>query len=213
MSTLRESATIGPGMAGTLMTPEEFQTAENWDENYVYELINGVLIVSPPPGEGERGPNGLLDYELRDYQKRHPQGSALDYTLPEQDIRIGNTIRRADRAIWAGLGRIPNVRRDVPTIAIEFVSDSRRDRLRDYEQKRDEYLSVGVREYWVIDRFRRQMTVYRPDGEDFSEQVVAEGQRYATPLLPGFELDLEKLLAEADKLADALDEDDEAASS
>ncbi len=105
--------------------------------------------------------------------------------------------------IWAGLGRVPNVRRDVPTIAIEFVSVGRSNRTRDYEHKRDEYLAAGVEEYWVIDRFRRQMTVFRRDGQAFSQSIVAEGESYATPLLPGFELPLAKVLAEADKLAAA----------
>ena len=31
------------------MTPEEFDAADDFAENYGYELIHGVLIVSPPP--------------------------------------------------------------------------------------------------------------------------------------------------------------------
>jgi Uma2 family endonuclease len=46
---------IGPELAGSLMTADEFDTAEEWDENYNYELINGVLVVVPPASEGERG--------------------------------------------------------------------------------------------------------------------------------------------------------------
>ena len=48
-----------------LMTPEEFDAADDFDEHYAYELIHGVLIVSPPPGEAERDPNGELDFLLR----------------------------------------------------------------------------------------------------------------------------------------------------
>ena len=203
MSTVNEPVVIGPGMAGTLMTPEEFFTAEDWDERYRYELIKGVLVVTPPPGEGERGPNGLLDYQLRSFQKEHPEGSALDYTLSEHDIQIGDTIRRADRVIWAGLGKMPNVRRETPTIAIEFVSNSRRDRRRDFEQKRDEYLSVGIAEYWVIDRFRRQMTVFRSQENKVTEQIIADGESYSTSLLPGFVLEPGSLFEEADKLREA----------
>ena len=205
MSTVNENVVIGPGMAGTLMTPEEFFTAEDWDERYRYELIKGVLVVTPPPGEGERGPNELLANLLYDYKKL--EGAALDYTLPEHDIQIGDTIRRADRVIWTGLGKMPNVRRQIPTIAIEFVSNSRRDRRRDFEQKRDEYLSVGIAEYWVIDRFRRQLTVFRLDGDDVTEQVIVDGEVYSTTLLPGFELKPGSLFEEADKLRDAQDED------
>jgi Uma2 family endonuclease len=96
---------------------------------------------------------------------------------------------------------MPNVRRELPTIAIEFVSAGRRAFLRDYEVKRDEYQQAGLVEYWVIDRFRRQMTVFRQASDQSPAIVVKEGETYATPLLPGFELPLTRLLAEADLLA------------
>jgi Uma2 family endonuclease len=57
-----------------------------------------------------------------------------------------------------------------------------------------------VSEYWVIDRFRRSLTVYRNTP---SELVVREAETYQTPLLPGFELPLAQLLAAADAWEDA----------
>src|SRR5205085_1598421 len=80
------------------------------------------------------------------------RGRSLDATLPEQTVATGANRRRADRVIWAGLGRLPR-RGETPTMIVEFVSRGRRDRVRDYEEKRDEYIAIGVREYWVIDRF------------------------------------------------------------
>src|SRR5947209_6939930 len=105
MSAVSESQAIGPSMAGTLMTPEEFDVTRHWEEGYVYELINEVLVVTPPPGIEERGPNDFLGFLLRDYQLRHALGKALDYTVTEHTIRTGKNRRRADRVIWAGLGR------------------------------------------------------------------------------------------------------------
>ncbi len=202
---LIEPLVLGPELAGTLMTPEEFDAVEECDDNFVYELVHGVLVVAPPPSEGERGPNGLLDYLLRKYGDS-PEGAAYDYTLTEHNIRTGDSYRRAGRVIWAGLGRIPNVRRDVPAIILEFVSRGKRDRRRDYEEKRDEYLAIGVKEYWVIDRFRRVMTVFRPAGDSYSETVVQENDVYESDVLPGFQLPLAKVLAEADMLAAAQEE-------
>ena len=54
-------------------------------------------------------------------------------------------------------------------------------------------------EYWIIDRFRRTMTVYRNPPRAPAEQVVAENEVYRTDLLPGFELPLARLLAVADE--------------
>ena len=47
---------------GMLMTPEEFDAVTNYDDCYVYELIHGVLIVSPLPAPAERGPNETLGH-------------------------------------------------------------------------------------------------------------------------------------------------------
>ena len=86
--------------------------------------------------------------------------------------------------VWTRLGRRPDPAADVPAIVAEFVSSSRRDRRRDYEEKRREYQEAGVVEYWIVDRFKRQMTVYRNAPEELSELVVAEQDTYQTPLLP-----------------------------
>jgi Uma2 family endonuclease len=191
---------LAPELAGILLSPEEFDVVEECDELYNYELVHGVLIVAPPPAVGERGPNDRLGYLLHYYQEHHPQGAALDLTLPEHLIRTPDSRRRADRVIWTGLGRIPNTRQDQPTIAIEFVSASKRDFQRDYIDKRDEYLRAGVWEYWIIDRFRRRMTVIRGGAEPVTEIVINEQDTYTTPLLPGFALPLAQLLAIADRL-------------
>ncbi len=91
---------------------------------------------------------------------------------------------------WDG---VPDVEHDLPTIVVEFVSRGKRDWIRDYEEKRGEYLALGVREYWVIDRFRRTMTVFRQPPAEPAEQVIDEKGTYRTPILPGFELPLARL--------------------
>ena len=183
------------------MTPEEFDAVREWDERYRFELIHGVVIVSPHPAAGERGPNETLGHWLLSHRDQHPKGGRLDATLPEQTILGGENRRRADRAIWVGLGRLPNLQIDIPSIVAEFVSKRKRDRTRDYEEKRREYQAIGVSEYWVIDRFKRTMTVYKSSPGEQSELVVKAEEIYRTPLLPGFELPLAELLKVADEWA------------
>ncbi|HEV3084131.1 MAG TPA: Uma2 family endonuclease [Gemmataceae bacterium] len=196
----RTKLVLGPEMNGIILTPEEFDAVEDYDENYRYELIHGVLVVSAIPLEASVGPNEMLGYCLLDYQQRHPQGSALNLTLPERYIRTRDSRRLADRVIWAGLGRLPNWKKEHPSIAVEFVSARRRDRERDYVDKRRDYMEIKIKEYWIIDRFRRTLTVirYRPRRPEVL--VINEKEVYTTPLLPGFELPLKKLLAVADML-------------
>ncbi|MHC5538863.1 Uma2 family endonuclease [Singulisphaera rosea] len=190
---------VGPSSAGLLMSPEEFDAIDDFDDRYRYELVRGVLVVSPFASRAECDPNGELEFLLRLYQSQHPQGQSLDATLYEQYLQTPQGRRRPDRVIWAGLGRLPDPSVDVPTIVVEFVSRGRRDWLRDYEEKRREYLSIGVQEYWVIDRFRRTLTVYRDRPGAGGEFVVKESETYRTDHLPGFELPLGRLLAAANR--------------
>jgi Uma2 family endonuclease len=206
MSIGAETRIVGPLDNGALMTLEEFDSITDWDRNYVYELVNGVLIVSPTPSAEERGPNGFLEYLFRMYAARHPQGRNFVYSLSEQTAYTLHSRRRADRVVWIGLGRLPNVRRDTPAIAIEFVSPGMRNRVRDYNAKRAEYAEAGIAEYWIIDRFHRQMTVVRNSGGTQTQIVVPEGESYTTALLPGFELAIAEIMAEIDALRAAQDD-------
>jgi Uma2 family endonuclease len=187
------------------MTLEEFDATPpwRWKRGYRYELINGILAVSPPADITQSGPNDYLGYELHKYKVEHPQGASLDFTTHEFYISTQTTRRVADRVIWAGLGRVPDPDQDQPTIVIEFVSPGKRSRIRDYETKRLEYAEIGVAEYWVIDRYRRQMTLYRRPNDKVPEQAYGEKQTYTTPLLPGFKLSLAKLFAVSEQLEKA----------
>lgn len=191
---------LGPDSAGMLMTPEEFDAITEYDEDYNYELVHGVLVVTPFAGPAERSPNDLLGYWLQKYAYEHPRGSALVETLFEEYIPTSESRRRADRAVWTVVaGRRSDPRHDVPTIVIEFLSKGKAAWRRDYVDKRNDYLDAGVREYWVIDRFRRVMTVFTTRAGKRIERKVTEKQIYRTPLLPGFELPLEQLLEAADR--------------
>jgi Uma2 family endonuclease len=195
--TRTEVEVFGPTSNGILMTPQEFDRSE-FEEGWCYELINGVLIVTPIPFWNEADPNEELGYLLRRYRDEHPQGAALNATCSERYIRAGENRRRPDRAIWAGLGRLPR-KGERPTIAVEFASKRKRDRERDYVTKRDEYLRVGVKEYWIIDRFTHTLTVYTRVNGKKRKRVFKQDQIYQTDLLPGFELPLARLFALADQ--------------
>ena len=191
---------FGPTDNGRVMSPREFDRGE-FERGWRYELVNGVLIVSPAPVANERDPNEELGHILRTYQEHHPQGAALDATLAEHDVETADNRRRADRAIWTGLGRLPR-KNEVPTIVVEFVSKTRRDWVRDYETKRDEYLDAGVQEYWIFDRFAQTMTVWTHKGGRRSKRAYAADETLSTPRLPGLVLGLRKLFDLASRWTD-----------
>jgi hypothetical protein len=127
MATVPIKLALGPDSNGLLMTPEDFDAVEDYD----YELVNGVVVVSPIPLAEETGPNELLGHWLLLYQSQHSQGKSSDHTLPQQYVRTSKGRRLADRLIWTGLGRRPNRGRDLPSIAVELVSEGRRPQQRD----------------------------------------------------------------------------------
>ena len=189
--------TIGPRHNGLRMSGPEWDAHRDWVEGYSYELIDGMLIVCPAPGAGERKPNAKLEQLFLNFIDANPNGSMKE-TLSEQYITVGpNRRRRCDRAVW--LDAVPeDPDATVPDIAIGIVSDSARDRQRDYVDKRAEYAAAGGREYWVLDRHSRTATVYAADG---SERTVAEDGVVTTPLMPGFELPMATFLEAADRYA------------
>jgi Uma2 family endonuclease len=194
---------LGPETAGLTLSPEEFDSAVDYDDNCNYELIRGVLVVTPLAGEAERSPNELLGNWLWFYQQHHPQGALLVETLFEQCLKTAENRRRADRVIWTVVNHHrPDPRLELPSIVVEFVSAGKAAWRRDYHEKRDEYLAAGILEYWVFDRFARSLTVYsRRDGQTV-EQTITEEETFRPVLLPGFELPLAKLLAAADRWSD-----------
>lgn len=190
------------------MSPREFDDIgeDQYERGYRYELIDGVVVVSPAPGDGQSDPVDLLGYLLNAYRFDHPNGSVLSKTAPERYVRVEGGRRLADRVIWVGFGRRPVSRYDVPTIAIEFVSAGKRNWLRDYVTKRDEYTAAGVQEYWIFDRFERTLTVYTATESEVTEAVFQDEDIYKTELLPGFELPIKRILDEAVAAADAEEE-------
>jgi Uma2 family endonuclease len=81
-----------------------------------------------------------------------------------------------------------------------FVSAGRRNRRRDYVDKRRQYQAAGLKEYWIIDRFQRTLTAIQFRAKRDIIKVIPEQETYESPLLPGFQIPLAELLEAADRL-------------
>jgi len=68
------------------------------------------------------------------------------------------------------------------------VSEGSRDR--DYTEKRDEYWTLGVKEYWIVDAKLRQVLVLRRGRSQWTEKTLGPTDACETKLLPGFKLPL-----------------------
>ena len=77
--------------SGLSMTAAEFDAlpSHHFDRNYRYELIRGVLVVTPPAGNGEVDPNEDLGFLLRLHKETHPQVLLIDKSLYEHTLPGG----------------------------------------------------------------------------------------------------------------------------
>lgn len=182
-STLR----IGPPDHGRSMTLDEFLDAEQ-AEGYLYELARGVLEVTRVPND----PHGLIEWflfgRLRDYERDHPGvffrvggGSSTQILLP--GLASG---RNPDVAVVSRNAPKDEQGRRLPSMVIEIVSEGREAHDRDYVAKRQEYLAFGLLEYWIVDRFERNITVLVRRGDIWSERVFSDDQSAEGVFLPGF---------------------------
>ncbi len=72
----------------------------------------------------------------------------------------------------------------VPTLAVEILSPS--DTIEDINEKIDGYLAAKVALIWIIDPYRRTVTVHKPDSEP--ELFNVRDELSADPHLPGFRI-------------------------
>ena len=140
-----------------------------------------------------------IAFMFLDYERLHPGLITYGAGGGECRMRLPGMVsdRHPDQAIYLDPEVTgPNVwTRWVPHIVVEVVSPGGEDR--DFIQKREEYLRVGVREYWILDPEQRRMHVLIRAGDTWEETIVAEADVYRTILLPGLEVSPGELLGPA----------------
>lgn len=132
------------------------------------ELIEG-RIVMPPPASWEHGGHEIeAGARLRNWVREKGLGRVFGpstgYELPTGDT-LGPDASFISNERWAA-GPAPSPGKFlhlVPDLVVEILSPSTQ--RRDRTEKRRIYAASGVREYWILDAVRREVTVFRTAGE------------------------------------------------
>lgn len=175
---------------GRLVTGEEFANAV-YREPWRYERVAGRLVVMSPDGGSHVKSTKPWLRALFRYQDNHEH--LVELVAPNAWIRIdGGTDRIGDIGIYlAGESSRLEIPDRIPDLMFEIVSPGSDSRKRDYVEKRAEYHRLGIREYVVVDRFKKQVTIFTREGEtDERERVLAVADTYETALLPGLAIPL-----------------------
>jgi Uma2 family endonuclease len=178
--------TIGPADHGKRMSLARFIDS-SCEEGWLYELGRGVIDVTEVPGPS----HGLIVNRLArlflGYDEAHPGVITYRAGAGECRLRIPGlkSDRHPDQAVY--LDPVPEGpdpwTRWCPHLVVEIVS--RGGKRRDYVEKREEYLRMGVREYWVLDPARRSMLVLTRAGDTWEESRPSARTRYRCRTLPG----------------------------
>ncbi|MBI4578768.1 MAG: Uma2 family endonuclease [Planctomycetes bacterium] len=166
------------------------------DDGITYELIDGVVSMSPSPTPRHQAVTTEIVAQIAWYLRDHPVGRVF----AELDVHLGTGPGGGDlvykpEAIFIRTERLAGMQDRVigaPDLVLEVVS--RGSRRFDLQTKKTDYERFGVREYWVIDPERSEILVYRLIDGGFAE-VRPEGDALPSQAVPGFTLDLQRVRA------------------
>jgi len=192
---------IGPADHGRPLKLDEFIEAE-FEEGWVYELARGVVEVTEVPGPWHGRIVDRLARMFSHYDEQHPGRINCRAGGAECRMRLPGMVsdRHPDQAIY--LDPEPSGHKVwtkwVPHIVDEVVSPGGEQR--DFVDKHEEYLRVGVREYWILDTEHRRMHALVREGDTWEETIVPESGIYHTVFLPGLQVRPAELLGPASVL-------------
>lgn len=179
--------TIGPADHGRRMSFERFIQCD-FREGWLYELARGVIVVTNVPAISHgRVVNNVTRLFIL-YDVAHP--GLIQYRACGQDCRIRAPGMKSDRHPDQAVYLDPDPEAEgsavwtvyVPTLVVEVVSKG--SVKRDYIEKAEEYLRIGVREYWILDPGKRLMLVHGRVGDTWDKQPIPAGKSYRSPLFP-----------------------------
>jgi len=184
------------------MSLKAFEFAET-EEGRLYELARGYIVVSEVPGFSHMRCVGVLRRHLDHYQVENPDlvyeicgTMECKLLIPEweserhPDIAVYFTPprNRKGRTLW---------RTWIPDLIVEVVSEGSRDR--DYTEKRDEYWTLGVKEYWIVDAKLERVLILKRGRSQWTEKTLGPADACETKLLPKFRLACQAIFEAAEE--------------
>lgn len=175
-----------PMLAREKMTYHEYAALPN--DGKRYELLHGVLVMTPAPMIEHQDVSSILFYYLYHFVKANQFGKV--YHAPLDVILDENTVVEPD-ILFLSTARISLLTKKAcegsPDMVVEIVSPS--SITRDRYTKRKLYQQFGVQEYWIAD----------PANKSIEVLILREGQYnvYCIASAEGDEEDANRLVSSA----------------
>jgi Uma2 family endonuclease len=139
-------------------------TYEHWlnfpEDGWKYEIIDGVLHMSPPPAIAHQDSSGELFTAMRIYAKENDLGKVLTapcgVRIPGQPVPLEPDILFVKKERLDIIGK--QYVEGTPDLIVEILSPSNASY--DRETKFKVYQDAGVPEYWLVDYEVRTVEVF-----------------------------------------------------
>jgi Uma2 family endonuclease len=182
--------------------PEQGQwTYEDWlrlpDDGFRYEVLNGVLYMTPPPRIRHQFTLENLSRRLGNFVAERKLGWILfapcGVRLPGQPVPIQPDILfvRAERRDIIGEEYVEGA----PDLVVEVLSPS--NWLYDRTEKFRAYQEAGVPEYWIVDYSARTIEVFVLEGSTYALLgKFGVGETVYSQVLGDFQVAVDEVFAE-----------------
>jgi Uma2 family endonuclease len=161
---LQQAVKQAPPRTQFSLRPQGSWTYEDWlnfpEDGWKYEIINGVLYMTPPPAVGHQRSSIGLATRMYSYVGKHDLGEVLTapcgVRLPNQPVPVEPDIFfiKKDRLHIIGDQLVEGA----PNLIVEILSPSNANY--DRETKFKVYQEAGIPEYWLVDYQRKTVEVF-----------------------------------------------------
>lgn len=164
------------------------------DDGRRYELIDGVIVVSPAPNRAHQDVSKRLLQLVLPFETVYNLGWV--YYAPFEVRLLPGTVVQPD-LLFVSQARASVLRpthvEGAPDLVVEVLSPSTR--RRDLGDKLAVYEAAGVREYWLADPPQHRFFAYTLHNGRF-EPIPEIGGIVRSVVLPGLEIDMTALFAD-----------------
>lgn len=181
--------------------PEQGEWSEeeyfNLDTNHLIEYVDGCLEFLPMPSLAHQFISRFLFRPLDQYVSSRSLGNVL-YSPARVQIRDGKH-REPDIVFLAKGRKVEKQFADGADLVIEIVSEGEENRERDLVEKRADYATAGVPEYWIVDPEMQTITVLTLEGQQYGTHgQFKPGETATSALLDEFQVDVAACFAAAE---------------
>ena len=160
-----------------------------------YEVIDGVLHMSPSPAPRHQRISVKLSFLLMSWELKTKKGkiwtAPIDILLSDHDVVQPDIVFISSERL--SIVKDKNIQ-GPPDLVVEILSPSNHH----YDEitKKNMYATFGVSEYWVVDPVAEEIQVYLLQNEDFVAGPLLSreaGDRLSSEVLLGFECSLDEV--------------------